>query len=74
VTDSDIDAVRERHTDDLMALPQVKGVGVGRVGDQPVLEVLVDSGAPATEPIPNEIEGVPVHVRDIGTPTAQDET
>lgn len=71
MSESDIDAVRERYTDQLMALPQVVGVGVGRVDDQPVLEVLVDSGAPATEPIPAAIEGVPVHVRDIGTPTAQ---
>ena len=69
--DSDIDAVRERYTDQLMELPQVVGVGVGRVGGESVLEVLVDSSAAAAEPIPQEIEGVPVHVRDIGTPTAQ---
>jgi hypothetical protein len=71
VSDSHVDAVRERHTERLMALPQVVGVGVGRIDDQPVLEVLVDSGVPAAEPIPASLDGVPVHVRDIGTPTAQ---
>jgi hypothetical protein len=71
----DIEAVCRRHAPQLMELPHVVGVGVGRENDEPVLEVLVDSTLPADETIPSKIEGCTVRVRETGQISAEgDET
>lgn len=56
-----------------MSLPGVVGVGVGRRGGQPAVELLVSSGDAAGEAVPSTLEGYDVQVRDVGTPTAQED-
>lgn len=70
--------VRQRHETALMALPNVIGVAVvpepGRRGE--AIVVYVSRKVPrdqlgAGEAIPDPLEGVPVHVIDIGQVSAQ---
>jgi hypothetical protein len=69
---ADIEAVRRRHEDELMALPQVNAVGEGRRGDEPILTVHVTTKSPEVEEaIPNRIEGFDVEVVEIGDVSAQ---
>jgi len=42
----DIESARAEHADELMALPNVVGVGIGRRGDQPVIKVFVQRKIP----------------------------
>ena len=73
-----IKAIQTRHTDQLMSLPNVIGISIGQRepeedqdGDY-VIVVLVDrlrdnENVPMEERIPNELDGVPVLVRQVGT-------
>jgi hypothetical protein len=76
MTPAELDDVRRRCEQRLMALPNVVGVGVGEQGGKPVLEVLVDRKAPEAElapeeAIPEAIDGFGVHVREVGVPIAE---
>lgn len=64
------DTVR-RHTDRLMALPNVVSVGVGEMGSTPAILVGVTGEQPSGEAIPETLEGHPVVVQTIGRPTIQ---
>ncbi len=75
-------AVKQAHSDELMAKPNVVGVGVGfrSRGGQPTdsvaIVVMVDRKLPSEqlapdETIPSEIEGVPVDVQEVGRLSAQ---
>ncbi len=60
--------VLERHRDQLLALAGVVGVGIGE-DDGEVIELLVEGAGGV---YPNEVEGVPVRVRIVGRPRAND--
>lgn len=75
-------AVKRAYSDELMAKPNVVGVGVGfrsRGGEQTdsvAIVVMVDQKLPPEqlapdETIPSEIEGVPVDVQEVGRLSAQ---
>ena len=72
-----IKAVQEKYTPQLLNKPHVVGVSIGRInanegyaGD-PALVVLVDEqaddAAVPADRIPQEIEGVPVVIRQVGS-------
>jgi len=67
--------VKKAHESRLMAKLNVVGVGVGKNGDDFVLDVLVRemTSRPLRpqDSIPDEIDGVKVEIRQIGQPTAQ---
>ncbi len=76
-----VQAVKEAHLDELMARPNVVGVGIGRGGTAGMpagelgLVVLVSQQVPeallpSEELIPSEINGVPVYVKEVGDLTA----
>ena len=61
-----------RHTDSLMAIPGVVGVGEGQVRDQPSIQVLVVRKSPdLAARIPSSLEGYPVDVVETGVIEAQ---
>jgi hypothetical protein len=70
-------AVKARHTERLMSLPGVIGVGVGlrqrsgQIADEVVIVVTVrrklePGGLSPAELLPTELEGVPVDVQETG--------
>jgi hypothetical protein len=67
-TQNDIDfatMIKDRHAPDLMAQPEIIGVGVGaRDGrpDQAAVVIFVDSTRPAHPRLPESLDGVPVKV------------
>lgn len=75
-------SVKEAHLQELLAYPNVVGVGIGfrSVGgvrtDQVAVVVMVRSkqpaaGMPPEQLLPNELEGVPVDVQEIGDLSVQ---
>ena len=61
-----------RHTDSLMAIPGVVGVGEGRVKDQPSIQVLVvRKSAELAARLPSSLEGYPVDIVETGVIEAQ---
>ena len=68
--------VKARHEGDLLALPNVVGVGVGEREGKPVIKVFVTQKAPestlgADERVPVSLEGYEVDVEEIGVIQAQ---
>lgn len=68
-----IDAILEKHRDALMDLENVVGVGEGELNGQPVIQVLVTrkmqlNELPASQRIPDTLDGVLVVVQDVGGP------
>lgn len=63
VPQADIEMVKERYAEELMAIPGVVGVGIGEDGGSPRIVVMLanDSGE-ARERIPAELEGFKVEV------------
>jgi len=71
----DIERARADHANELMALPNVVGVGIGRRGDKPVIKVFVQRKIPREALAPNEVVpaavgGWPTDVEEIGVVTA----
>jgi hypothetical protein len=72
---SSLSEVRQRHESRLLALPNVVGVSAETTERGEVLIVLVSRKVPssqlaAEEVIPQQIEGFPTEVVEIGEPTA----
>jgi len=70
-----IDEVRQRHEQHLLALPNVVGVSSETVDGRDVIVVLVRRKVPGSqlspeEVIPQQIEGFPTEVVEIGEPSA----
>jgi len=70
-----IDNVRRRHERQLLAMPNVVGVSSETVDGRDVIVVLVRSKVPGSqlspeEVIPEELEGFPIDVVEIGEPSA----
>jgi hypothetical protein len=67
----DIEAVRRKHEDDLMAYPNVNAVGIGEKAGRPVIKVMVvrkvpESDLQPSQVLPKELEGFAVDVEEIG--------
>lgn len=72
----DVKEVKQRYADELMALPNVTGVGVGERDGAQVVKVFVMRKVPlstlsAEERVPDTLEGVPCDVEEIGVISAQ---
>lgn len=67
VPETPIDAVLDRNTDQLMAIPGVSGTGIGECDGRPCIKVYVERDTPALrEQLPEELDGYPVAVEEIG--------
>jgi hypothetical protein len=64
VTQQVANEVKERHWAELLAMPQVCGVGTGLDGDEWVLQVHIEVGSAVQ--LPPTIDGVPVRVLEDG--------
>ncbi len=67
----DIEAVLRRYEDELMAYPNVNGVGIGEKSGHPVIKVMVVRKVPAAslkpdQILPKELEGFALDVEEIG--------
>jgi hypothetical protein len=74
----DITSVRDLHEQELMRLPNVNGVGIGKKGGQDVIKVFVTRKVPESslephEVIPRAIGGFGVDVEELGVVSAQDQ-
>ena len=63
-----IEDALEKHQDRLMSIPGVVGVGIGERGGRPVVLVMTDrpAGELAGSPLPDDLEGYPVHLDPVG--------
>ncbi|NWF62646.1 MAG: hypothetical protein HXY43_26300 [Fischerella sp.] len=73
---NNIEAVKQKHEDQLMGLPNVTGVGIGEKEGKPVIKVFVERKVPESELqpqeiVPKSIEGCETDVEEIGIVTAQ---
>jgi hypothetical protein len=68
MTKRDINAVKDAHVDELMAMPGVAGVYVGELEDHtPAIGVMVVKMTPELEQkIPKTLEGYPVKIDETG--------
>jgi hypothetical protein len=71
-----IDAVRRKHEDRLMKLPNVTGIGIGRRSGRDVIKVFVtrkvsESALRPHEIVPKSLDGVETDVEEVGEITAQ---
>ena len=71
-----IDAVRTKHEERLMKLPNVTGIGIGRRSGRDVIKVFVtrkmsESALQPDEIVPKSLEGVETDVEEVGGITAQ---
>ena len=70
-----ITQVLAAHTDRLMAIPGVLGVGQGEVAGRPAVQVLVEHDTPALRALlPDSLEGYQVQVVETGRIRAQPDT
>jgi hypothetical protein len=77
MAEQDIAAVQRQHTDALMALPNVTGVGIGERAGRPVIQVLVERKLPLEQlrpgdVVPSELDGWGTDVVEVGRPIALD--
>lgn len=65
----DIKKVMDDHVDELMSVPGVVGVAIGRLEDgNPCLQILVvRAGDELKKKIPEQLEGFPVVIEETGT-------
>ena len=69
---------KTRHEGELLALPNVTGVGIGERSGKPVIKVFVTEKVPEAmltpdERVPTSLEGYAVDVEEIGFVEAQGE-
>ena len=64
VTEQVASEVKERHSAELLAMPNVVGVGTGKDSDEWVLQVHIEVGSAVQ--LPPIIDGVPVRVLEDG--------
>jgi hypothetical protein len=72
----DIESVRASHEVQLMQLPNVNGVGIGKKGQKDVIKVFVTRKVPETslephEVVPSSIGGFETDVEELGIVSAQ---
>ena len=76
MADTPIAEVQARHEGELLALPNVTGVGIGECAGKPVLKVFVTGKVPEStlardERVPASLQGYEVDVEEIGVIEAQ---
>lgn len=76
MADNPIVEVQARHEGELLALPNVTGVGIGEREGKPVIKVFVTGKVPEStlapdERVPASLEGYEVDVEEIGIIEAQ---
>ena len=76
MADEGIETAKARHEDELLARPNVVGVGLGERGGRPVVKVFVTHKVPLSELAPDErvpesVDGHEVDVEEIGAVHAQ---
>ena len=76
MSSSGIQEAKDRHEAELLALPNVTGVGVGERGGKPVIKVFVTQKVPesalgANELVPEQLDGYEVDVEESGVLEAQ---
>jgi hypothetical protein len=74
----DIESVRDSHERQLMQLPNVNGVGIGKKGGKEVIKVFVTRKVPENslkphEVVPRAIGGYEIDVEELGVVSAQDQ-
>ena len=74
--DPPIEETSRRHEDELLALPNVTGVGIGERAGEAVIKVFVARKVPASElepreRVPSSLDGHPVDVEEIGVVEAE---
>lgn len=72
----DINSVKVKYEEQLMRLPHVNGVGIGKKGGEEVIKVFVTSKVPESdlqphEIIPKRLDGYRTDVEELGVVTAQ---
>lgn len=72
----EIEAVKQKHEDQVMSLPNVIGIGVGEKAGKPVIKVLVTMKVPESslrsgDVVPKVLDGYETDVEEIGTISAQ---
>ena len=59
--------ILKEHTDEMMALPGVVGIGIGELQGSPCIMVfVVEKSSEVLSKIPNSLEGYPIQVRQSG--------
>jgi hypothetical protein len=76
MADTGIEEARRRHENELLALPNVTGVGIGERAGEPVIKVFVARKVPESElgpgeRVPSSLDGHPVDVDEIGVVEAE---
>jgi hypothetical protein len=71
-----IDAIKKKHEEQLLQLPNVTGVGIGEKAGKEVIKVFVTHKVPESalqpqEVVPKTVEGYETDVEEIGVVTAQ---
>ncbi len=62
-----IEEVLKEHTEELMSVPGVVGIGQGLCNDKPCIKVFVIEKTPELEQeIPSSLEGYPVMIEETG--------
>ncbi len=72
-----IESVMRKHEEQVMQLPNVTGIGIGKKGRKNVIKVFVTHKVPESaleshEIIPKVLEGYETDVEEIGVVTAQE--
>lgn len=72
-----IESVMRKHEEQVMQLPNVTGIGIGKKGRKNVIKVFVthkmpESALESHEIIPKVLEGYETDVEEIGVVTAQE--
>jgi hypothetical protein len=76
VIEMSIEAVKIKHEEQLMTLPNVNGVGIGEKAGKAVIKVFVthkvpESALPPQEVVPKTLDGWETDVEEIGVVTTQ---
>lgn len=73
---TNINSVKRKYEEQLMRLPNVNGVGIGKKGRKEVIKVFVTHKVPEAslqpqEVVPKKLDGYETDVEEIGVITAQ---
>jgi hypothetical protein len=76
MSSSGIQEAKDRHEAELLALPNVTGIGIGERGGRPVIKVFVTQKVPESalrpnELVPEQLDGYEVDVEESGVLEAQ---
>lgn len=74
MNEEDVKRIVDKYKPRLLEIKETVGVGIGKMENQLIIEVLISKKLPEHENIiPKFLEGVPVKVREVGVIKALDE-